>query len=274
MATRYWLSLSTNWGSASAWSGAAVPVSGDTVVFPETASLSPTTGLDQSGVSLHALHIANGCAIQVGSPGTPLKIHSSVCQFGGIGQMHVWYPTGASNTARIYCAAPSIDGKLTIYNAGDFHIWCGGGTLTLDSTIATVDALHVTAIGGGAASRVVLNAGTIVAAAWVSGGTLDVRGTITVLRSLTSGVVNVLDNGKITTMYYSGGVVNYESNVAPFFMVGGGGGVLDFTGRDRPLTITGEARIMPGGKLLYDPDLVTIAFKQLFGNIIGNGPVP
>lgn len=272
MAVRVWLSTSNDWGSPAAWSGGAVPVTSDVVVFPATATLSPTVNLDQSLVSLSAMHIAEGCTINIGTHNSPLKLNPNSVQHSGLGDLHLFYPSAGVSTGKLWAVMGSPTAKFYVYNNCVDYVFAGKGQLIVEDSLSSINYLQVFALEGQSDTVVTLNNATA-SFVWVSGGTLNVSGTVTVIYAMSGGSVNVQNNGVLTTAYCMGGVINHASYASSVFYVVGSGGLIDTTSKTRPMTIT-EARVMSGGRLLYDPDMVTVTNQRYFQDIIGEGPVP
>ena len=73
MATRIWQDVDSNWTNTANWSGATVPVAGDTVRILN-GNKNITTNVDQSAVNITYLVVGPDFAGTIGTPTTPLKI--------------------------------------------------------------------------------------------------------------------------------------------------------------------------------------------------------
>ena len=105
MATRIWLgTTSTSWATTTNWSGTTVPIDGDTVVVPATASNHLLTNLDRTGDTAGAgLHLAAfrrlaDSTVKVGDSTNPLKCTATLVRDEGATDFYFQSGTGTSPT--------------------------------------------------------------------------------------------------------------------------------------------------------------------------------
>jgi len=104
MSTKYWQGTTGNWQTAGNWSGAAVPVDGDVVVFDGRVSQSVTEGTeaDESGATgyggLDVLHVKSSFTGSIGTAAEPLTTHADKIIIEGPGTFHIAVGKDDQNT--------------------------------------------------------------------------------------------------------------------------------------------------------------------------------
>ena len=135
------------------WSGAAIPVNGDSIVVPATASSNMKGDLDAlAAVTLVGFQIEDGCPIKIGERQgnniEPLKItllHSAAyydAYLGGVGETYLYVNEWADMFIRHAGASPvngisalNLTGLLTAVAAnGQIHVEAPTGTVSLGAT--------------------------------------------------------------------------------------------------------------------------------------------
>lgn len=114
MATKVWDSVSGNWNDAGSWDPAGVPVSDDEVIFPASATVAPTMGLDQSSVDLDVLRTEPGFVLNVGSAGMHLSIAADLIVHQGSGTLWHRSNSSSSHTDQLVIDSPNWDNACTI----------------------------------------------------------------------------------------------------------------------------------------------------------------
>lgn len=122
MATRHWVSTDGAWSSTSSWSGATVPVSGDTIIFRGRNNLvPPMSGLDQTAVVQFAeIIVESSYSLPIGARGNPFMGCVAIVRHFGSGQFH-WKAEADIPLAStyVYVDAPRMcDANLVISGPG------------------------------------------------------------------------------------------------------------------------------------------------------------
>lgn len=113
MASRYWLDTSGDWNATANWSGATVPVTGDTV-YILSGSQNIALNLNQSTVTLANLVIGMGFTGTIGTASAYLQISATACSIGVPAQ--VGSPAGSG---RIKIDFGSNQTAVTVYNTSN-----------------------------------------------------------------------------------------------------------------------------------------------------------
>lgn len=149
MATRSWTDGGTdgNWNSTANWSGATVPIAGDTVII-DTSSRSIQTNLDQSAVTLARLEIGSGFTGKIGTSANFLRV--------GVSGSLVVNGAAATPDALFISGATDPIANIHVHRVGTDT---ADGTLTLKGTITTCAVYR---------GHLVLESGTITTL-WIEG---------------------------------------------------------------------------------------------------------
>jgi len=193
MATRRWLGgISGDWSVAGNWSGGAVPVNNDDVIF-DSGSVSVDAGLNQSAVSLNSLNITSGYKGSIGSPGASLQININ----------------GASPTAfrvamggQFVCWSGTSTPVVNVGSTGSGVFYITGGTLTGGLTAGSsgkvVISTGVTISGNVNSAGCGIDCASTVGSAYLMAGTHALRSTGTY----------VLAGANVNLGYYGSGAIN------------------------------------------------------------------
>ncbi len=122
MATRYWDGSAgdNDWSTAANWTGAAVPVGGDDVIFDGRTSESATAGMDQDTVDLGSMTVRDTYSGDIGEYTAGVSQSPLLIQCAGTMLI------GGTGTYRIQCSANgAADGDIavcTINTKGTVHL--------------------------------------------------------------------------------------------------------------------------------------------------------
>jgi len=269
MATRTWTrgAGTGDWNTAANWEGAAVPVTGDIVIFRGSVA-PPTTNLDQGAVDLAALIIARDFTGALGASGTELMIAASLVHYRGSGD---FYYQHASHVNTLFTDLIIIDGAIAANSASApaieisseesdndkiSHIMVNRGAVTIAASNGNMPRLTVGYITNplSDASVTYASAATTLAKLVQTGG--RVKCTVAVTEANVSGgtLVQEVTYG-ITTLVMTGGICQYKDD-ATITLADLHGGVLDLLQSPDTMTIT--TTILQGNSdLIYDTALHT-----------------
>lgn len=284
-----------DWGTAENWSGDAVPVNADDVVFRDS-SVDVRWGLDQAAVDLASLVIEQSYTGKIGlirtavvtgtdgsvATGKPeyrdhyLDIGWDTCRIGEI--LGAGSPAGSSrlkldndkagnSTTEIFnTSASSADGNLPAVRLLAAHANAdlfirnaqGGVGVAIDdpAETATIGDLDIT--DQTPASRVFIGEGVTLANITQQGGvnTLRSAATVTLARVL-GGELTIEGDQAVTTITCVGGTV-YPNSSAAVTTINVEGGTVDGTRSRTARTWTTVNLKEPGSSLRADDDVVTI----------------
>jgi len=271
MATREWISTSsTDWNTASNWSGSAVPVDTDDVYI--TSGSVNIAGFDASATQLNSLTIGSKYTGTIGSSGTKLKVDATTVNFSGRGDT---YLDGTYTTFTVMDTGPNT----TALNISDstittLRVLGGSGTInisssTLNTTIEQIGAEAVTTvinadntIGGSCALTIdsgIMELKDAIPTVTCYGGLLDIElatGTITTLNQY-GGRIRFIPTASctITTLTIYSGLFDSRDSTAPTFTITNStiheNGTLDERSGLENATFTNPISI-EGGQVRYD----------------------
>lgn len=213
----------SDWNTAANWSGGAVPVTGDTVTIDGRASSAITYGLNQSGVTLAALHVKQASGYSVGTTSAYLRISATVLKIGE--------PTGDGSTP----SGANLIAIDTGANASTVTVFNSNGTGT--SGLPTVNlkgshASNVLNVLGG-----VVGVGTLLPGDTASFPSMYLQaGTLTVGSAVTAPTLVSQDGGTLylncaaTTVKQDGGTLTTSGTGAIGSAYLGGTAYLNSTG--------------------------------------------
>lgn len=212
MASRYWLDSSGDWNATANWSGATVPVTGDTV-YILSGSQNIATNLNQSTVTLANLIIGMGFTGTIGTSSAYLQISSTLWSVGVPAQ--TGSPTGSG---RIKIDFGSAQFTGTIFNTSN------------SQTDANFEPVRI--LGSHASSKITVLAGLV--------------GVGTTLATETATINQAdVDGGKLQ---YGFGVTWVTVNVAAqatfFSQSGGGTSAVLTTAPSSTATVNGSTKIV------------------------------
>lgn len=253
-----------HWDVAANWSGGAVPVNGDDVVF-ENSAVSVKYGLDQSSVTLDSLTVRQSYTGQIGLPRTNSDAGTSSTYieyretYLAVGATSVSIGSGdGSGSGRIKLDTGSVQTAIVVYGTGnqaevglEALLWKGThASNTLDVLKGTVGAA---VLAGETATLATLRVGyqsnqlgdaTVRCGSGVtlttidkSGGTLVIESNVTTLTQ-TAGDLYVRGSAAVTTLNADGGKVFDESTGTMTTANVAAGVTLDFSRQTQSKTVT------------------------------------
>lgn len=269
MSTRYWLDANGDWNNTANWSGATVPITGDTV-YILSGSQNIATNLNQSSVALANLVIGMGFTGTIGTSSAYLQISATKWTIGapqsgnaaavGSGRIKIDFGSnaysgivlGVSNTTSdIGYEAVRILGS----NAGNVLVMeAAGGTVGVGTTLATETAN---------VSEADVSAGTLNYGYGVTAGTVNVSANATFNTNSVPTTVTVAAGGTATigglgevTTANSGGTMYLNNRPASGSMAGTVniyyGGTVDFSKNSVAATVD-TLNHYKGGTLNVNP---------------------
>lgn len=153
MAVRTWEGTSNDWADTGNWSGGAIPVDGDDVIFPSTNSQSVTANVDRSSgdLNLHSIYVAPGYGGEIGTSASPLRCGvgsnsstSSIRHYGA----KAFYWANEQDTASDTCPLIIVNSRnkdMAMSIAGDqaiTRILIVRGAYTISCTGAITTFIH------------------------------------------------------------------------------------------------------------------------------------
>jgi hypothetical protein len=268
MATRVWQSTDGNWNATGSWSGAAVPVDGDVVIFPATNAVAPSTNLTQTGVELAAMFVEKGFAPNIGASGNYLKIGANKLIHFGDGTVYFEdNTTGTEETDLIILNSDNLNPALYIQGAatnpiGRIVVVKGYAVITGALGAAGITEVELHSRSNPATDARLLvelpSGGTrTIGSFYQNAGISDVNCAIT--NAYLAGGQFTKAGQAMTNLRQAGGlcVFNVPSSTGALAFAHLQGGVLDCTRTPDLKTIT-TLRRMRGAKIVYNKALVTI----------------
>jgi hypothetical protein len=253
MAERRWDgSASTSWATAANWSGTAVPVDSDDVIFDGNTTQNCITGMGQGAIDLASLTIHSSYTGTIGASGTPLEIEVSGDLYaGGTGDLYVQSASASLGTNG------TID-RLIVNTSGNVFLssFANDGSNTTD--FATVIVNSGTVLAYGKAESVATHggeAGTVIGNLIIAPSSGRGSGV-----SVTIGEECYKVNGTVfTNVTIEGGLLNMSSSMLQVDMSGGtithGGTLYSLTANDDTITTLN----LHGGTLNWQPSVVSSA---------------
>jgi len=265
MATRVWQSSDGNWGNTASWTGAAVPVSNDIVIFPENNAVSVTSGLSQAAVDLDALITKPGYIGNIGSSGTHLSISADRVLHEGSGTLY--YTDGDGTTDLVIVNALGNVAAAVFSGTALSRIVLLAGKTTLDASLAALTDLEIGFVNSpqSDAECVIENGAGTITNLLMSGGVVSSSAVITNAH-LNAGILTQESvAGAITNLFLAGGICRYKTSTT-LVLAQLLAGVLDCR-EARSLTIS-TLRVHPGARALVPEDMVTVtAGGALLGRV-------
>jgi len=277
MATKIWVGTdSTNegdWATAANWSPSGVPANADDV-YLENSSQDVTEGFDQSAVALTSLHIALSYTGKIGDDDEYLQIGATTVNIGSHNG-----PGSPSGSGRIKLDLGTTAATVVIYNSGTSYdsgypairILCNNAATTLEvrkgtvgvayetgetSTLLKITEGYVSSVAGDA--DVFIGSGVTLTTLEKAGGDC-VLGCAATTVNHSAGNLTTTGSGAITTLNNDGGTV-ISNSTGTIALLDTDGGLVDFTKSAAARTVT-TCKLDAGGKLKYDPDVVTMTNK-------------
>ena len=257
-----------DWSTADNWSGDAVPVSTDDV-YIENSSVDILYGLGQSAVTLGSLNIAQTFTGKIGLPERNANGYAEYRFTDGYLAISATTTNigrgDGTGSGRIKLNFGSVATTMNVYGTGspaevglEPLLWKGTGSNVLNvfagsvgcgvlaqTTTETVTLTTLRMYGG----YVRTGPACTVTTKDQNGGVLDSWFTVTTC-NMTGGTHNHYAS-TMSTVQINGGTLNWKSSANPTSVIVNSGGVLDFTGDSRAVTVT-TANIYAGSKI-WDP---------------------
>ena len=279
MANKLWVGTDSgnegDYSTAANWSPSGVPVAADNVYLKDSTQ-DIDGGLDQSAVALASFNVDKSYTGQISpAAGTYLQIAASAVNIGRhdgpgapVGSGLIKLDQGSSTAAAVNVfdmgtPATSTDPALFLIAAhastvvtvrkGKVGIAVGVGETT---TVAKINVNYLNSILGDA--EVYIGSGVTLTTFAMTGGTvLALAGGTTF--TVEDGQLTTEGSGAITTLNADGGKV-YPNSTGTITALNADGGEVDFTKSPAARTVT-TPKIGPGGKIIYDPAIITMTNK-------------
>lgn len=276
MATKIWVGTDTagDWSVAANWSPAGVPANDDDVYLVNS-SQDVTAGLDQSAVALASYNQEQSYTGKIGDADNYLQIGASAVNIG----QH-YGPGSPAGSGRIKLDLGATAAVVVVYNTGSPADSNLPSVRLLANNAATTIEVRKGSVGIACETGETTTVGTITesyvsqqssdADVFVGPGvtltTLNKTGGDCVLECAATTVTNeggdlvTTGSGAITTMHVKGGEVIPNSTGTITTCNINTAGYADFTKSAAARTVT-TLKLEAGGKLKYDPDVLTITNK-------------
>lgn len=282
MAVRYWTNggADNSWATAGNWSGGAVPVNGDDVVFSgQSSNANVTGGLNQSAVALHSLTIDETYAGQIGvDAATYLQIDitngtNPALRIGGASAFAFYWKGSATNisgdsasTNRLYLKGGTFTG---------LGLRRGTYTILTGTTITTAVVLYGTNISSDVSLSV--DSGSTLTTWHNLGGAVTLNSIPTTLH-VVGGAVTQSTAGTITTLTQNGGTFTWKDG-STITTLNGNAGTFDATDVYNSATITncyvnGPTFVLNldlGGKVAFTNGIISRLTLPLITGTIAQG---
>lgn len=258
MANCIWLgTTSGDYGVTTNWSTGTVPTTSDNVFIPLSATNNITASLDQHTVAIASFTTEPGSAVLIGSSAGYLRIKPAAASLAGEGLAYIDF-SAASVSPQILATAqpPTSTGTYGLYLIGSalgtVSVVSGSvGIAVNPGETATVTNLQVVGRGG----SVSVGSGCTLTTVGVNTGNATLNCAVTTA-NVFNGWLWTQGSGVVTTANVFGGTLYTESSGTVGAIVINGG-LVDLTESGISRTIT-DLTLNPGGKLTYDPNVVTI----------------
>ena len=272
MASRIWISRDGDMSAAGSWSGGAVPVNGDEVIFdPAFSEVAASTGLDfaTGGVTFGELFIAPGWKFPIGSYGNPLKAESDVIRhYGNCMLSYESKNAGVENDTKDTIVDTAFKGPACMFSKSGSSLFTRlrvhRGNVHFDTSTTPIKAyighpgrpvgpasLTLNSTGSGGGIRIILFNGRVYANLGSATGI---------------GVAEIYDGvwtqeaGGAVEMNVHGGRVIYDSVDASTLIIVDGG-MLDTSQTSRTRTLTAVTQF--AGEFVRSPQTAVGTYKDL-----------
>lgn len=141
MATTYvWNSTTSNMATSTAYTPSGTPATGDSLIFPESATVAPASNMNTHTLVIFArITIAPGCRIDIGAAGNPLITAATLLEHFGLGTLYYQNQHGSDNA--FYQNSPNVDAATVVASGtntwpnvnigrGHFRFGCAGCGIT------------------------------------------------------------------------------------------------------------------------------------------------
>jgi hypothetical protein len=245
MAQNIWQASTGDWDTGSNWSDTAKPDATDDIVIPATTTQAITSNCDnENAIDCVSILIQAGHNQDIGSSGVPLYISTGELIHNGGGTLY--FKAGDAKIDRtVIDASPSAAGTKSASLTGDAaaadygEIQVVRGDVDIEGVTFTIDLLMVGAVGSGSTIKLDVKAANgAITDMHVASGLVYLNRPVT--RLTVAGGRVIIDNYKPTTVYQTGGVVEYKTptsvgDITTYYLKGG---FLDLTQSYWPKGIT------------------------------------
>lgn len=212
MATRTWVGgTDGDWGTASNWAEASVPITGDDVYI--VSGSADIDGSDQSAVTLDKLVVGTQYTGLIGTSGTKLQISATDFDYASNGTST--YIEGTYTTLTVQETSTSAT-ALNLYGSSDtittLRILGGRGGINIDSSVAFGSASKVEQIGAAGVTTNIADGTTIDASCTLTmdSGKLEMNQAIATITVFGGELLATLDSGTVTDLDLYGGRVRWN----------------------------------------------------------------
>lgn len=278
MATKLWLGNDSgnegDWDTAANFSPSGVPANGDTVILRDN-SQGVTDGFDQSAVALAALYIDRSFTGDIGDDDNYLQIGSALVVLGEhdgpgspSGSGRIKLDLGSATVATVishYSGTPTDTGQAAIRLLADnasTSIEVIKGTLAVapdpgeTSTVGTITVAYDSQLTNDA--DVFIGDGVTLTTLSTKGGQTLLQCAATTVNA-SAGELTTRGSGAITTLNATGATV-ISNSTGTVTTVNISGGHVNTLKSSQARTFT-TVKLEKGGKLSYDPNVLTITNK-------------
>ena len=251
MATKVFLGATNSWANVNNWTGAAIPVTGDDVIVPDSTTMSLTANLDRTadnggaGLHLNSFYVGRGYTGYIGASGAELKCtvkHSNVydASITHLGSGEFWFNsdtgTAGHTTGSIVVDSTNASNAMTINgDRGVGRLVVDNGKVTLSSAFAAqLSIVEVMGTSGGATSYFTAgeSIGDAIGLIELEAGIVDVSRAV--VRALVADGRYIQTNHGLLELTQIGGMMHWltSSDVASLGIATVIGGTLDLTQGD------------------------------------------
>lgn len=278
MATRIWISTDGDMNAVGSWSGGAVPVSADIVVFdPKASRVAPTSNMDFStnggaAANFGELLIMPGWSLNIGNPANPLKAECSVLRHYGNCELHYQSKNAGIelDTRDVYIDSAYNKSECASFSSAGSSIFLratiAGGSVKFDGTATpyTVNVGLPDRAGYGKHPKMDLGYSSTLTPVLITQYSGEV---VSSCGLLATGSQFVIFGGRWTqeqngfdTLFLHGGDVVYNSSDASTRIIQMGGS-FDTTQSSRSRTFTGYSQF--GGEFIRSSQTTVTTYKDL-----------
>lgn len=149
MPTTYvWNSTTSNMATSTAYTPSGTPATGDTLIFPENATVAPASNMStHTAVVWAVISIAPGCRIDIGSSGNPFVTGATKLTHKGLGTLY--YENTNAGVESVFLASPNVDAAMVIASGSALYsnITIGRGHLLFGASGAAITRVRLTSTG-------------------------------------------------------------------------------------------------------------------------------
>ena len=276
MATRLWVSSTGDVGATASYSGGALPIDADRLVFLDNGAVAPSSNL----TALVLIDLASFEVVDfpyaIGSSSTPFQSASLVYSFKGPSTVCIDHQSLA--TCVMYVASSNRSEALRLHSSS-----LGSAlTVTIFSGAAILDTgpsnLRVTSNGNIARGAVVDIAAGAITNIYQNAGHIEFSatgGSTNMYKTGGSASFSGSSSGVTGSIFHLGGSFNYESTSATTIgSIYAMGGDISFENAKNTVAITNRY-VSSGARFRHNPRLVTISgVDWVLDDQLAYGPVP